>query len=160
MFFYFNIYLFMILIFLLRSTQQSSAVPWFLCSPELCSWCNFFYFHLIAYIFPPFICFPVSFIFLSPPAAKVIFFWFCFVFYAAISPFFAHSIISFLPIHFPITPLFAASGKRAVPLLYHYSLFLLVARETGSAIGVSSAYNYLRGEENCAINRDSCLWKT
>lgn len=87
----------------------------------------FHFFTLLPNFFFVFICLPVYFIFFFSPEAKVIFFP-AFVFSFMLSS--SLSILSFLPIHFPIALLFAASGKWAVSLLYHYSLFLLVARET------------------------------
>lgn len=133
---------------------------WFLRSPEPCSCCSFPLFHLIAYIFFPFVCLPVCFIFFSSPEAKVILFFFL-LFFSSLCchlPFLSHSILFFLPIHFPITPLFAASGKWAVSLLCHYSLFLLVARETNRQCSRCQFCIQLpvQGRE-CAVNRDCHL---
>lgn len=163
MFLYFSIYLF-ILISFLHSTHQSAAVPWYLCSPELLL-VQFLLFSLYCLSFPSFNLPSCFFHIFSPPAAKVVFFcvWFAFyfcLFLSVISPF-------LLILFFPFFPFTSPSLHCLLPLVNGQSLsfptvhyFWLPGRQTGSAIGVSSAYNYLPREENCAVNRDSCLQKT
>lgn len=143
--------LFMILMFSPSFQSITLCYSWFLRSPEPCSWCNFPLFHLIAYIFFPFICLPVSFIFFPLQKLRSYYFFSCFSFllYAVISPF-------YLILFFPFFPFTSPSLHCLLPLVNGQSLsfatihyfFWLPGRQTGNAVGVSSAYNYLYREEN------------